>query len=143
MLSDCFLWWYYWNWWPFLLKLSCFDDITGISGHLCWNCLLFWWYYWNCWTSLLKLSFALMMLLELVTISVETVFCFDDITGIGDHQSWNFLFIMMSECITMDWVQCRDYKYDTLTHDSIQWNGYKLPKCCPCAVYLLNKVNYC
>jgi len=104
-------WWYYSNCWTSLIKLSfllmillelvtisvetvfCFDDITGIAGHLCLNCLLCWWYYWNCCTSLLKLSFVLMILLELVTISVETVFCFDDFTGIAGHLCLNCLLL--------------------------------------------------
>jgi len=28
---------------------------------------------------------------------------------------------VMIECITMNWDQCRDIKYDTLTQNSIQW----------------------
>jgi hypothetical protein len=28
---------------------------------------------------------------------------------------------LMIECITMNWDQCRDIKYDTLTQNSIQW----------------------
>jgi hypothetical protein len=38
-----------------------------------------------------KLSFVLMILMELLTITVKTFFCFDDIDGIVDHHCKNFL----------------------------------------------------
>jgi hypothetical protein len=36
-------------------------------------------------------SFVLMILMELLTITVKTFFCFDDIDGIVDHHCLNFL----------------------------------------------------
>jgi hypothetical protein len=49
------------------------------------------WYWCNCWPSLFKLSFVLLILVELLTITVLTFFCFVDIGGIVDHHCLNCL----------------------------------------------------
>jgi hypothetical protein len=72
----------------------CFVDIGGIVDHLCLiNFLLFCWYWWNCWSSLFKLSYGLLILVELLTITVKTFFCFVDIGRIVDHHCSNFLLV--------------------------------------------------
>jgi hypothetical protein len=94
----------YWrNCWPSLLKLSFgllileelltitvktflwFVDIGRIVDHHCSNFLLVCWYWRNCWPSLFKLSFVLLILVELLTITVYTLFWFVDIGGMVDH----------------------------------------------------------
>jgi hypothetical protein len=45
------------------------------------------------WPSLFKLSFVLLILVELLTITVKTFFCFVDIGGIVDHHCSNFLLV--------------------------------------------------
>ena len=62
-----------------------FVDIGGIVDHHYLNSLLFCWYWWNCWPSLFKLSFVLLILVELFTITIQTLFCFVLIGGIVDH----------------------------------------------------------
>ena len=45
---------------------------------------------------------------------------------------------VMIECITMNWDQCRDIKYDTLTQSSIQWKWeiiYYFRKLLWCMIY--------
>ena len=121
MRGDC-LFWYWWNWWPLLFKLSflccfvfselrwevivCFVDIGGIDDHYCLNFLfcvqwvkmrgdcLFCWYWWNWWPLLFKLSFLFSEL------RWEVIVCFVDIGGIDDHYCLNFLF-----CV--QWVKMR------------------------------------
>jgi hypothetical protein len=88
--------------------LFCFVDIGGIGDHHCSNFLLVCWFNkpkesFNCdgqqflqyqqtkrkckqwWSTILPLSFVLLILDELLTISVNTFFCFIDIGWIVDH----------------------------------------------------------
>jgi hypothetical protein len=101
--------WYWRNCWPSLCKLSFgllileelltitvktffwFVDIGGIVDHHSSNFLLVCWYWRNCWPSLLKLSFVLLILVELLTITVQTFFWFVDIGRIVYHHCQNFL----------------------------------------------------
>jgi hypothetical protein len=103
--------WHWRNCWPSLFKLSygllilvelltitvkaffCFVDIGGIVGHHCSNFLFVCWYWSNLWPSLLKLSFGLLILVELLTITVKSFFCFVDIGRIIDHHFSNFLLV--------------------------------------------------
>ena len=68
-----------------------FVDIGRIVDHHCSNFLLVCWYWRNLWSSMLNLSFVLLILVELLTITVKTLFCFVDICRIIDHQCKNFL----------------------------------------------------
>ena len=67
-LNSLLFCWYWWICWPSLFKRS----------FVCW-------YWWNCWPSLFKLSFVLLILVELFTITIQTLFCFVLIGGIVDH----------------------------------------------------------
>jgi hypothetical protein len=96
-------WWYWWNCWPSLFKLSF---------------LLFWCYWWNCWPSLFQLFFVVNISINIFKAKeslnsdgqqfhqnhenkrkfkqwwstiLSTFFCFDDIDGIVDHHCLNCL----------------------------------------------------
>ena len=83
--------WYWWNCWPSLFYFLCFVDIYGNLDQNCFKLALFRWYWWKCWTSLFKLSFVLLILVELLTITVQTFFCFVNIGENVDHNCLKFL----------------------------------------------------
>ena len=62
-----------------------FVDIGGIVDHHCSNFILVCLYWRNYWPSLFKLSLGLLILEELLTITVKTLFWFVGIGGIVDH----------------------------------------------------------
>jgi hypothetical protein len=63
----------FWQWWSTILPIS-----TKQNQDL---------------TVMLKLSFDLLILEEWLTITVKTLFCFDDIGWIVDHHCSNFLLV--------------------------------------------------